>query len=347
MAEEKQSSRLGHLDLLRVFATYVVICIHTASRRWYSTPVDSMDWLSLTAYSTCFRFAVPVFFMISGVLFLNPEKTYTIKKIYTKYILRLFLAFVFWSTLYTAFIMLRGDYEYEFERAVYVMASGHYHMWFLFTLYGIYLMVPILRTIAKDKTTLQYFLVLSFMLVQGANLLMFHTTPAFWFTSWQERAHIYLVSGYTGYFLLGYYLHAYPPGKLTRLAIYYFATLSVTATFVATWQISLKNNWVYEDLFGYLLPNTYLLSAAVFLAFQHCPFPKKLLDLADFLNPYCFGIYLIHDFMLMIFLERGNLFDLPIPWVVALPLYSFGAFFMSLCTIAILYQIPIFRKTIL
>ncbi len=96
------AGRTVYFDHLRVFATFAVIILHiSSSRNWYTADVNGSEWQVLNFYDSLSRWSVPVFLMISGSLFLNRE--IPLKKMYSKYILRLAVAFVFWAVIYAAF----------------------------------------------------------------------------------------------------------------------------------------------------------------------------------------------------------------------------------------------------
>lgn len=76
--------------------------IHVAADNWNAADVRSFEWQVFNFYDSLVRFGVPVFVMISGALFLKPDKDIPVKKLYSKYIFRIVIAFVFWSFIYAA-----------------------------------------------------------------------------------------------------------------------------------------------------------------------------------------------------------------------------------------------------
>lgn len=80
-----------YCDYLRLVATFSVVVLHVSAWNWYSTDVNSLEWQSFNFYDSVVRWAVPIFVMISGSLFLSRE--IPVKKIYSKYILRMAVAF--------------------------------------------------------------------------------------------------------------------------------------------------------------------------------------------------------------------------------------------------------------
>jgi surface polysaccharide O-acyltransferase-like enzyme len=71
-ADNRMVDRNVYIDLLRIAATFGVIIIHTASSKWYDTPVDTFNWQIMNFYHTAIRWPVPIFVMISGMFLLQP-----------------------------------------------------------------------------------------------------------------------------------------------------------------------------------------------------------------------------------------------------------------------------------
>lgn len=143
--------RLWNLDLLRIIAISAVVVIHT-TQNMGKLDVYGFDWAVLNVYDGLVRWAVPVFAMISGVLFLNPAKEQPLKKLYSKNVLRIVTIILFWGLVYAALNHPPADLSFESLYAFFRTAVlGHYHMWFLYMIAGLYILVPILRCIAAHR----------------------------------------------------------------------------------------------------------------------------------------------------------------------------------------------------
>ena len=95
MGENRNSGYQFYIDILRIIACFSVIMLHASAQAWYSLPVDSFGFKVANSYDALFRFGVPVFVMISGALFLAPEKEPDVKKLYRHNILRLAILYIF------------------------------------------------------------------------------------------------------------------------------------------------------------------------------------------------------------------------------------------------------------
>ncbi|EDP68121.1 hypothetical protein CAT7_01140 [Carnobacterium sp. AT7] len=76
--------RILYADILRVAAIFLVITIHIISRDFDLYAIDSYQWQMLNVYDSFARMSVPLFFMMSGIFFLDPKRTFSIKKFYKK-----------------------------------------------------------------------------------------------------------------------------------------------------------------------------------------------------------------------------------------------------------------------
>lgn len=95
--------RTIYFDYLRVIACFAVIVLHVSAGQWHDYTEPTFEWNVMNIYDSATRFCVPIFLMISGALFLNPEKKLSLRKLYTHNILRVITAFCFWSFIYACY----------------------------------------------------------------------------------------------------------------------------------------------------------------------------------------------------------------------------------------------------
>ena len=96
--EENCQNRIGYLDILRIMSTIAVIMIHVVASEWYSADVNNSEWFVLVIYDGIVRWAVPIFVMISGVLFLEKGNK-GIVQLYKKNIFKIVKVFLIWSLI--------------------------------------------------------------------------------------------------------------------------------------------------------------------------------------------------------------------------------------------------------
>lgn len=151
------ADRTEYLDYLRVFAAFAIIILHVAAQNWYDTDVNGHEWNVFNCYDSIVRWGVPIFLMISGVLFLGRE--ISVKQIYRKYILRLLVAFLVWNFIYYLFaentpkIQFLNLFGEDATSQIINMISGRHHMWYILMIIGIYMCVPIIVSYFNELDT--------------------------------------------------------------------------------------------------------------------------------------------------------------------------------------------------
>ncbi len=343
--EKKQ--RIYYLDYLRVFATFAVVVIHVVAQLWYSEAPKSFNWQILNIYNSLSRWAVPIFVMISGVVFL--QRDIKIRNIYTKYIPRLAVAYLLWQFLYAAVGGGRNVKETIFAT---VTSITRYHLWYIPMIIGIYMCIPILKTIVTSEKTTKYFLGIAFIFTYLLPQLImiashFFSEPASdMISSVLDKFDFYIISGYSSYFIAGYVLNKVELSKLKRRIIYILGVFGFISTIVCTVFISLILNTQIDYFYGYLTVNILFCSLAVFVWFKYNVHSIPKLDkIISKMSQYSFGTYLVHVFVMETLQHFGFGIKLFNP-IFSVPIVSLLIFIVSFAISAILNQIPILKKYI-
>lgn len=344
--------RIVFLDYLRLIAAFAVIVVHIVAQKWYSTSVDSLEWQIFNCYDSIVRWAVPVFVMISGALFLGKE--HSVKRIYTKNIFRIVVTFVFWSAIYILLDSLLLNTNYSFKEMVTNFLIGKYHLWFLFMIVGLYLVVPILNKIVNDKKIAWYFVFLSFLFAffipQCSNIieLKSHGISSM-MNEMVSKLKLHLPLGFSGYYVLGYLLFNSDIKKKKQLIIYILGIIGLVLTITSTSFLSVGFKTPLGIFYDDLSVNTLMVSVAVFVFakshFNNCTLLHKK-NALFFLSKCSFGVYLIHVFIIE-FLDK-NYFDTIgiINPILSIPIFSVIVYLISFLLSAILNKIPIVNKWI-
>lgn len=347
-----EKKRILYLDYMRVTALFAVILLHVSVIDWSKFPINSFNWQVFNAFDGLVRFCVPVFVMISGVFFLDKYRDITLKKLFSHNILRIATAFVFWSVLYAVVCTIVEENNMIDGSVIkYFIASviyGHYHMWFLFTIVGLYLITPFLRKITADKKLTEYFIVLSVIFANLPKILVF--IPALDEVAGKilYKTNMFFVLGYAGYFVLGHYLHTYEIKREHKLIAYALGTVSVIATIAGNSYMSLKAGIAQEAFFDYMMPTVLFSSVMVFLLFKDRAdsFEKGNKSVIVSMSKLTFGMYLIHDLFIIAFKNMG-LSTVMISPIVAIPLVAVIIFVLSYLCVFILNKIPVINKYII
>lgn len=153
------NQRKNYFDLLRVISSFAVVVIHVTSAAMNTTEVSSQTYMANALLNSIMRWAVPVFFMISGALFLDPKREVTTKKLFTKIIPHFVICIIIWGGIYS----ILDQYLYgtlsvkSILIALYGIITGNtgYHLWFLYDILMLYIAVPIFRLITCNATKRQ------------------------------------------------------------------------------------------------------------------------------------------------------------------------------------------------
>lgn len=305
---QRPAERLAYLDFLRIFATFSVILLHFSAQNWFHIAVESSAWRIFTVYNSAVRWGVPMFVMISGALFLNRE--IPVRRLYSKYVLRMLAAFLAWSLLY---FLLGGDgprarllslFRPGRTEQLASILRGPYHIWFVFLIAGLYLCIPLFRQLIQRGQTRRYYLLLCFLFASllpqlGALIQSFGGERLRLLMQAVEEniqyMHMDLVLGYGGYFVLGHALSREGFSKKQRGLLYTLGLLGFALTALLTWGASLRAGRAVSDHFDYLRPGVLAEAAALFVLFRHLPVPPpRVRALTTRLSRWSFGAYLVH-----------------------------------------------------
>ena len=94
-----KNKRIEYFDWLRILGSFSVVVIHISCEIWYSSTIFSTEWKISNFYDSIARFGVPIFFMISGTIFLEKDISFYI--ILNKYIKSIYIKLLFWSFFYS------------------------------------------------------------------------------------------------------------------------------------------------------------------------------------------------------------------------------------------------------
>ena len=147
-AEHSTRRRVIYFDILRIVAIFFVVFVHLAAQHWADVDISSRAWFAFNLYCTTGKWSVPIFVMISGALFLGRDVS--ISAILKKNVARIATVFLFWSGCYALVYLVFRHAPLSVVLSQFI--TGHYHLWFLYMIVGLYLLIPLLRTIVQSET---------------------------------------------------------------------------------------------------------------------------------------------------------------------------------------------------
>ena len=348
---QEGKTRTVYLDLLRVLAMAGVICIHVSGGQFYNLPVDSAAWQAMNLWDGLARWAVPMFAMVSGAVFLDPQRRVSARSLFQKYIPRIILAFLVWSALYAA-IHCQGSPRVFVTR----LLRGHYHLWYLYMLAGFYLIVPILRRITTSERLTWYFLALSAVFTFGVpDLILFaKAADRLWdlgladiFTTVKQYTMFFLTLGFVPYFVLGHALHQRQLSRRETIILCALGLLGFVLSPLLNARLSAINGAPQEEFLAYHKFCVLFQTAGVFAAAKAVS-PRlsgRMQRLIISVAACSFGVYLVHPLLLDRFAPVGVLTGGA--WAfLAVPVTVLILTVLSLALSALIRRIPWLGKRI-
>lgn len=333
--------RIVYLDLLKIFACIGVVTIHVVMQNVNIVPIHGYNYNVINIISSMVRYAVPIFIMVSGVNLLNNNKDLTIHKIFSKYIVKMMICYIFWSIIYA--LCFKNMSLEGFVR-------GNYHLWYLLMLIGLYLITPILREITKSIKMTKYFIILGiiFAFIIPSVFSIMKLFPSLdesekMLYLLNKRIAFGMVVCYPVYYMLGYYLHNIDISKKKEYIIYAFGLIGVFITALLSYMATSKSVNVVETFYD--LSNVFILfeSIAVFVLFKkylNFDIKNSFSDTVINITKYMFGVYLIHPLIL----DKSPLTILAFNPLISIPIIVIIVFLSSLILSIILNHIPIVKK---
>ena len=343
-----KQKRIYYLDILKIISCIAVVFLHVADQNINLYNPSNFEWQVFNFFDSISRSSVPIFVMISGALFLGKEK-FDIKNLYKKNILRLFIAYSFYTLFYAFFNYAIQNKSIKLDEILKsAVLASNYHLWFIPMLICIYMSIPILSKIAKNssKKEFEYIFILFFIFViLKTTIISFHYK---YFDAIFDRFSILVVGEYIGYFLLGHYLNKYDFEKNKRIIFYILGIASLILCIIGnsiyTSFLNKPTNIFYNNFFI----TTFFESIAIFVFVKNFISKIKLNNIISKIiiniSNASFGIYLIHVFSICAFTLGFNIYQSSFNPILSVPFISICAFLISYIITSIIKKIPVIGK---
>ncbi len=169
MVQSQRTKRSEWIDVLNILSCIAVVALHVSLNVF--TPERSRNWLFAVAIQATCIFAVPVFFMLSGMNLINYRDRYTTKVFFQKRFKRTGLALIGASIVCYLLFGLFPDSFYNCTSYIgsfgiidfvnrFLTNSINDIYWFLYSILYLYLLTPLLSLARKSKKLMKYLLFL-------------------------------------------------------------------------------------------------------------------------------------------------------------------------------------------
>ncbi|MBR3323184.1 acyltransferase [Candidatus Saccharibacteria bacterium] len=345
----KKNKPYNYLTVASILSALSVIFMHNSS--FYSYAPNIRWYANVIIQSIC-CFAVPVFFMISGATLIDYRDRYDTKTFLKKRLKKTLIPFIFWSILgifiHLLYLKDLPDENYTPHNLIQGVFSATFvpFFWFFAHLFALYLAIPVISCINKNKrkAIFRYCIFFTLILNYLVPIITRYNLPTITFNfALTAESAIYFA-------LVGYYIHNYDIKKRNRIIIYISGLIALLVTILGTFFFSHRANSLVAFLSDSVGDITYAIFApAVFLFIKnffakHQPSAKsKFAKITTFFSSYTFASYLTHYFPIaLLSIPLGNSHT---QWYY-LPIAIPACIVFAIVTKTIFSKIPLLRHVI-
>lgn len=296
-------NRKYHIDMIKIFAILMVIYNHTGDSGFLAYQQEGPVFLQMIQMipSIVCKTAVPLFYMCTGALLLGKEEN--IKAIWKNRVLKYIMILVGFTVLYYVFLSLRNQTPMDFGwilKTIYGTTTFSYSgaYWFLYSYIGFLIMLPFLRSVARNLNKEQIiYLILINTFVRGifpiAEIILQMENLAV--------DMVLITADVFFYPFMGYYIEkcAYEEvcNKKNLLGLFGLAVLSVVVSGFFTFY------YLYSDLPTQACLTMFGLFLVLFIyvvckwIFHEWKLNGKVAQWISAVGGCSFGVYLIHGFL--------------------------------------------------
>lgn len=328
-----------YLTVLRVMGMFFIIGTHvigTPVVHYYSEYSPFWLWFS-TVLTLVFRGGVYIFIMISGALFLQPDKDITLKQLFSKYILRLIIVLLTFGTFFTLSDIVFSEKRFYLKQlliAVLRIIKGENcgHFWYLYMLIGLYLVTPVFKYFIKLASDIEIKYVLGIFFISS---MLFPFIEKY--TGLHIAFNIPLVGTYLFYYLFGYVLHS----KILKIPNIFAISMIVISIIVYIAEYFLKTQINIDKVYFEGISGTQIFMSLIPLAifsFVLNVNEKKtsaITSIEKELSNLSFGVYIIHPFIIHFLYRVINISPINTPillmWIIVFTVTSFLSIIITWC----------------
>lgn len=346
---ELKKSYTHYLSVLKCIGMFSVICIHT-----FCTPFSywSEQYSSIGMFLSYFltnglrAWAVPIFVMVSGSLFLDKSREISFSKLYGKYLLRLVFTLLTFGMIFA--LMERVFNARTFSINMILLAlldvyTGNLwdHLWFVYMIIGLYIITPFLKTYIEKANENDIKYLLAVLFIFDCIVPFFNSITKVKFGFYIPVSSIWLFYYFLGYALRFEIIYI----NNTMASLFIFAGL----LWCAFGQFLPEMTKIEGAFLRYAGTNdlvaVFMATGIFALVKENCSSRTNFID--TFINPMSFGVYVLHalfiNFVLKVVHFTPEKHSYLLVWAIVFFVTSIGC----VITVWILRKIPFVKKYIL
>ena len=353
-AQKFRARRDINADFIRAAAVIMVVLLHISS-----PPVSAFNetpragWWVANAIDAFTRPCVPLFLLLSGYFLLDPTREETLGAFYRKRVRKVLIPFLAWSVIFLGWNVRMMGQSYTLGAALQAILEGrvYFHLWYVYTLLGLYLATPILRDYVRGSSRhgRLYFVglwIVATSLVPVLNRLL----------GFDLGINFVVTTGFVGYFAAGELLRdvRLPVHRLWLPAGLYLLGWVVTM-FGNFWITASQDGKLDQFFFLYTSPAIVLMSLSGFVLLNSLPLARllsahwRIRSVITGLSAMSLGIYLIHVILLdglrLNYLSTEALAS-PLTTALIMVLGALVVLILSYMAVLVLRRLPLARSIV-
>lgn len=339
-------NRIPQLTFARSAACFAIVALHTlfAANEYFLDTLTGNQNIVSRAIENNLMWAVPVFLMVTGVLHLDADRELTLRKLYGKYICRVFLALVIFSLLFRIFDMVMEGESFSVSGVLYaftelLISKGWGHLWYLYLLIGLYILMPFYKIIAAESSDeeLKY--------LAAVYVVFLSLIPLAESFGYKVGFYVCLSLIYPLYLFIGHMIYEkrIVISKTSAAIMAFVSTVCLVILSVIKYGKGIE---VPGELLGYSSPLVIMQSLGLFAMIDANAGMIGARGIPEAIDRCSFGIYLIHMLFIRLVFKYMHMNPYISFSIVRISVCIVFFFLLSYIVTAALKHVPIFRKVL-
>jgi surface polysaccharide O-acyltransferase-like enzyme len=250
---------------------------------------------------------------------------------------------VFWAVIYKfAQVFIEGK---SIITGLLEILNGdtHVHLWFVYAIIGLYLLVPLLKPFVQKADKTDFLLILLVLFLVSGLVSFFEMLGIL---RYLVNNIVKVASGFSGgyvcYFLLGAFLDKWEIDKRIRYIIYLLGAGSTILVIYLVMREGIYAQSLNEELWAYTMPQVYVASAAWFVFVKNVNIKDDGIIVSFFraISEKSLGIYGAHLLYLSLLWKIGFTTS-SFTGLLSVPVITILVLALSYLTAAVLKRIPV------
>lgn len=339
----------NYLEIIRVIAVILVIFNHTdLNWAYYHDTKNMLTYMTSLMTTLIVKIDVPLFFMVSGALLLPKDES--VIYIWKNRILRMVEVWFVFSLAQYLFRVARGKIEsgsvLDFGvRLIHGDIQDTY--WFLYIYIAFLIILPFMRRLSRGLKIEEYILLLC--IVFGLEVYTVFSGIFDWYIQPSFKGTLQLVSSYLFYWISGCFIEQnYEILDKNKKIINRVCGVIILTEIIYPFLYSICSFITLREYADIVVLNTSVITPVVcfWIVKSNIDEDSKLVNKLANIGQYCFAIYLLEQYMRVVFFKTYVYSIEILPGVIGAFIYALLTFIGSLLVAYILKHIPVINRFI-